>query len=173
METDALKDFKFKDAAGSDLFVSIKEGEPQKLRVLTLDPVVHIDKFANTRYGFVVYNYTQSKAQILDKGASIAKQISDLHQDDDYGDINKIDIKISATGEGKDTRYSVNVLPKTETLTTDQIKECAALKLDEIIKNGTRMSALNGGAPMPEAEIQLNDVDVDNQQGADLPPEWM
>lgn len=152
MDKDALKDYKFKEGGGGDLFVAIKDGAPQKLRVLTLDPVVHIDKFGNTRYAFVVYNYTEGKAMILDKGTSIAKQLSTLHTDEDYDDLNKIDVKISATGEGMETRYSVNVLPKTETLTVDQIKECSGLKLEEVIKNGVRMSDVNEGTPIPEQE---------------------
>lgn len=163
MEVDALKQYRFKEATGGDLFTTIKSDQPQKLRVLTLDPIVHVDKFANTRYAFVVYNYTVGKAQILDKGASIAKQISDLHLDDDYGDINKIDIKITATGEGMETRYSVNVLPKTEVLSVDQIKEAANIKLDEIIKNGTRMSALNDGAPLPTVQVETPDEVTDEQ----------
>ena len=160
MEVDALKQYKFKEATGGDLFTTVKSDQPQKLRVLTLDPIVHVDKFANTRYAFVVYNYTVGKAQILDKGASIAKQISDLHLDDDYGDINKIDIKITATGEGMETRYSVNVLPKTESLTVDQIKEAANIKLDEIVKGGTRMSALNNGEPLQTATPEYTDEDA-------------
>lgn len=151
-DKDALKDFKFRNEGGGDLFVTIKEGAPQKLRVLTLDPLVHVDKFGNTRFAFVVWNYTQDKAQILDKGKSIAQPLSDLHADEDYEDLNKVDVKISATGEGMETRYSINVLPRTETLTTAQNKECAAIKLDEIIKNGTRMSEINAGKPMPRAE---------------------
>lgn len=152
MEKDALSKFQFKNEGGSDLFVTIKAGEPQKLRVLTLDPIVHVDKFANTRYAFVVWNYTQDKAQILDKGASISRQLSDIHLDEDFDPLNKVDVKISATGEGMETRYNVSVLPKTETLTTDQIKEAANIKLDEVIKNGTRMSEINEGKPMPKAE---------------------
>lgn len=155
MEKDALSTYKFKEGGGGDLFVAIKEDSPQKLRVLTLDPIVHIDKFGNTRYAFVVFNYTEGKAMILDKGTSIAKQLSALHTDEDYGELNKIDVKISATGEGMETRYSVNVLPKTETLTTDQIKECAGLKLDEIIKGGVRMSDVNEGTPIPEQESDV------------------
>lgn len=170
MDKDALKEFKFKNEGGSDLFVTIKEGNPQKLRVLTLDPIVHVDKFANTRYAFVVWNYTQNKAQILDKGASISRGLSDLHLDDDYDPLNKIDVKISATGEGMETRYSINVLPKTETLTVDQIKEAANIKLDEVIKNGTRMSEINEGKPMPKAEEPQLDTVHEMPEGEEIDP---
>jgi hypothetical protein len=163
METDALRDFKFKSEGGSDLYVVIKEGEPQKLRVLTLDPIVHLDKFGNTRYAFVVYNYTAQKAQILAKGSSIAKPLSDLHNDEDYEALNKIDIKISATGEGMETRYQINVLPKTETLTPEQIKEAANIKLEEIIKNGIRMSEINKGTPMPKVEETSDNYPVTDE----------
>lgn len=137
------------------------------MRVLTLDPVVHIDQFANTRFAFVVWSYTEDKAMILDKGASIAKQLAAIHKDEDYDNLNEVDVKISATGEGMETRYSVNVLPKTQTLTTDQAKACAALNLDDIIKNGTRMSDVNNGAkvsaeadPDFEEPLDLNDLPI-------------
>ncbi len=171
-EQDALSKFEFKQGGGGELFVKIKEGSPQKLRVLTLDPLVHVDKFANTRFAFVVFNYTQGKAMVLDKGGSIANTLKQLHEDEDYEALNKIDVKISATGEGMETRYSINVLPKTETLTVDQIKECANIKLDEVIKNGTRMSAINDGEPMPTAEEPITGEDevheVDDKEPINL-----
>ncbi|MCA9333682.1 hypothetical protein KC963_01415 [Candidatus Saccharibacteria bacterium] len=151
MSKDPLAEFVFNDS-GDDLFVSFKPDEGIKFRILTTDPLVSIDKFGNTRYAFVVWNYQLGKAQVLNKGTMIAKEIQRLHVDPDFGaNIQKIDIKITATGEGKETRYSVQALSTNSSLTQEAIEEASKIKLDEIIKNGTRMSALNSGQSMPVA----------------------
>jgi len=167
---DPLKDFKFK-SEGSDLFVTIKEDAPVKLRVLTTDPMIHIEsKYGSTRFAFVVWNFTENKAQILDKGASIAREIQKLHMDADYGaDIQKIDLKITGSGTGKDTRYSVTPLPKAGTLTKEQIAEAAKIDLNKIIKNGVRMSEANAGTELPTVQVNADENFDDIDEVADQP----
>lgn len=142
------------------LFVKLEDGKPIKIRVLTTDPLVNMDKFGNTRYSFIVWNFTAGRAQILQKGVSIFKRIKELHTDEDYGaNIKKIDLKVTATGTGKDTRYTVDVLPKTTPLTNEQIKEAAAIDLEEKIENGIRLSEINKGGKVPGSlmdEIDIN-----------------
>lgn len=149
-EANALKSFEFPKSDG--LFLTFSNGDEYKLRILTVDPVVSTSEFEgadgqvniSTKFAFIVYNFTLGKAQILNAGASITKEIQRIHQDEDFGaDIRKVDIKVTATGEKLTRKYTINVLPKTETLTNDQIRECAAIKLEEKIKNGTRMSLYN------------------------------
>lgn len=145
-ENDALKNFQFPKNNG--LFVTFEDGDEFKLRVLTTDPVVTTKEFNNggeislsTKFAFVVYNFTLQKAQILNAGATITRNIQKIHQDEDFGaDIRKIDIKIAATGSKLTRKYEVQVLPKTELLTPAQIKECAAINLDEKLADGQRMS---------------------------------
>lgn len=150
---DPLADFNFSSSDG--LFVSFKSGEPVKLRVLTKDPLVSIDKFGNTRFAFVVWNYNLGKAQILNRGASIAKELQALHLDEDFGaNIQKIDVKITATGEGKETRYSVQGLQNSANLKSDALEEAKQIDLPAVIKNGIRMSELNKGEKLPEVETE-------------------
>ncbi len=146
-ETDALSNFKF--PKGKGLFTTFEDGDSFKLRVLTTDPVVTTKEFEgadgevtiSTKFAFVVYNFTLGKAQILNAGATIVKAIQKLHQDEEWGaDIRKMDIKISATGQGMKRKYEIIPLPKSETLTNEQIKECQAIDLDTKIENGQRMS---------------------------------
>lgn len=147
-ENDALKEFDWSSFGGSGLFVKWEAGKPLTLRVLTVDPVVSQKEFNNndeinlsTQFSFIVYNFTDQKAQILSASPSIARKISELHADPDFGaDIKKIDIKITPTGEKLQRKYDIQVLQKVNTLTVDQIKECAAIKLDEAVKGGSRMS---------------------------------
>lgn len=138
--SDALKQYQFKSEGGG-LFLKFSPDEPVKVRVLTTDPLINVDNYGNTRYAFVVYNFTEGKAQILNKGVTVSRQIQALHQDEDYGaDIQKLDIKITATGEGKETRYSVNPLPKSEKLTDEQVTEAREIDLEKVIGGGIRMS---------------------------------
>jgi len=152
--SDPLSSYNF-GSGGSGLYLS---EFPVKVRVLTTDPVVHMEeKYGSTKFAFVVWNHDLGKAQIMDRGSSIAKAIQELHNDEDYGaNIQKIDIKISSTGEGKDTRYTVTPLQKTIELTAAQIQEAANIDLMEKIKNGVRMSQASekqAGKSMPVSQV--------------------
>lgn len=181
-EADALKTFQFPKNKG--LFVSFDDGDEFKLRVLTTDPVVTNKEFIDpvtgetnlsTKFAFIVYNFSLEKAQILNAGATITREIQRLHQDEDYGaNIKQIDIKIAATGSKLTRKYSVNALPKAEVLTNEQIKECQAINLEEKV-DGQRMSfykpadyqATDTNKPtegdiviedIPDEPINLNDI---------------
>jgi hypothetical protein len=148
--SDPLKDFKFSSGSGFYL------GEfPVKIRVLTTDPMVHVEpKYGSTKFAFVVYNHDLQKAQIMDRGASIAQAIQKLHNDDEWGgDIQKIDIKITTEGTGKETRYTVTPLPNSKDLTNDQIREAQSINLIEKIKDGIRMSDINAGGTLSQIDV--------------------
>jgi hypothetical protein len=160
-DNDALKEFKF--PKGKGLFVTFEDGDEFKLRVLTTDPVVSTKEFVgadgeinlSTKFGFIVYNFTLGRAQILNAGATITKEIQRLHQDEEWGaNIKNMDIKISAAGQGLKRKYTVTPLPKPEQLTAEQINECKAVDLDGKIENGQRMSFYK---PDEEKVIQVED----------------
>lgn len=140
---DPLREFQFREGGGDGMFFKIAKGESKKIRVLTTDPVINTDKYGGTKFAFIIYNHDESKAQILNKGASIARPIQQIHADEDYGaDVQKIDLKITSTSTGpeeKDVEYSVNPLMKQEHLTEEQIAEAKEINLDKIV-DGIRMS---------------------------------
>lgn len=175
-ENDALKSFDWSGFTGKGLFLKFEAGKPLTLRVLTVDPIVTTKEFTGadgeinlaTQFSFVVYNFTDSKAQVLSASPGVARKIGELHADPDFGaDIRKIDIKITPTGEKLTRKYDVQVLPQTKTLTVEQIKECAAIKLDEVVKDGDRMSLYKpqehtpGVADAPNDEAPVTDKDLD------------
>ena len=161
MEVDALRDKKIETGGG--LFVKTVEGTPIKLRVLTVDPVVSKDPYGGTKFAFIVWNYTENRAQILNKGGSVAKEIQRLHLDEDYGaNIQKMGIKITTTGQLKETRYSVDPLPNVEELTKEQIEEAKKIKLDEVIKMGIRYSKLTSTDDLTVPENDSEDVVIDD-----------
>lgn len=148
-ENDALSNFDFDTVTSAGLFVKFKGGKPLTLRVLTIDPVVSTQEFEDketgevnlsTRFAFIVYNFTDNKAQILQASPNMAKKISELHLDEDFGaNIKNIDIKISPTGEKLQRKYDIQVLPQARELTAAMVKEAQAIKLEEKVK-GDRMS---------------------------------
>lgn len=161
--SDPLANFKFDNGSG----LYLKE-YPAKVRVLTTDPLVHVNpKYGSTKFAFVVYNHTAGKAQILDAGAMITQEIQRLHTDEDYGaNIQKIDIKIDRQGEGKETRYTVTPLPNAVSLTNEQVAEARDINLSEKVENGVRMSEINSG------EKTLTQWDIhDIAQDLDIAPD--
>ena len=160
--TDALAGYEFK-TSGGDLFTNFTSGETVKLRVLTVDPLIVLDKFGNTKFAFIIWNYNESKAQILNKGATVAKAIQALHLNKDWGNnIQAIDIGITATGEGMDTRYSVIPYPNSVTLSNDKIEEARKIDLNKVFPGAIRMSeAAKGAKPVSEDQL-LKPITAEN-----------
>lgn len=147
---DALSNLQFKEGngEGGSEFIKFKAGESVKVRVFTTNPTIHINNYGKEQISFAVWNWDEDKAMILSKGPSIARQISHLHQDDDFGaDITLVDIKILATGEGMDREYSINVLPKAQDISDAQIEALKELdaKLSTIFKGSVRAEEYNNG----------------------------
>lgn len=168
-EKDALKGYVFPKKIGK--FVSFVEGEALKIRVLTVDPLVAVDKWGGTKFAFIVYNFTDSKAQILNAGATIFKEIQKLHIDEDYGqNIKMIDIKILAEGEGMDRKYTVTPLPKATTLTNEQILEAKEIVLEDEIEGGTRLSKVDNSAmkPGPATYDETEPIDLSDAEPMDI-----
>lgn len=137
-DKDALRDFDFNKVTGGGLFLKFKAGEAVTLRILTTDPVMSVDsKYGGTYFGFIVYNFTEGKAQILNATPGVAKRIQALHFDEDFGaNIRKIDLKITPSGEKLERKYEIQVLPTTKDLTNDMVLEAKAIDLEETIAKG-------------------------------------
>lgn len=173
-EKDALGDFDFDSVTGGGLFLKFKAGKPLTLRVLTTDPIVTQKEFTgadgeinlSTQFSFIVYNFTDGKAQVLSASPGVARKISELHADEDFGsNIKKIDIKVSPTGEKLQRKYDIQVLPKTNELTNEQIKECQAIDLDKLVSDGSRMSLWQPKEKKevkPSSDVEEDDVVIED-----------
>ena len=152
-ETDALGSFDFDKLGGSGLFLKFQADKSVTVRFLTVDPVVRQQEFPNketggvdisTKFAFIIYNLTDDMAQIAELSGGLMKRIGALHKDPDFGgDLRKMDIKITPSGEGKERRYDAQVLRHSgnETkLTAEQIKAAAAINLEEKVQGGYRLS---------------------------------
>ena len=75
----------------------------------SVDPLKPIKHF----WAFVVWNYTLEAIQILEIAqATVRSALEILCRDEDWGEPYFYDIKILKSGQGKDTVYTVNPMPK-------------------------------------------------------------
>lgn len=78
------------------------------------------------------------KVKILEQGNSVFKQIKGYAMDEEYGPVDKYDIKIRKEGSGKETRYTVVASPKKTPLTAEEQAKVDDFKpLSEINKPKT------------------------------------
>lgn len=145
------------------LFLKFADGDEIKLRVFTLDPLITEKIWDNapdkidTKYHFVVWNFNEGKPQIWSVGPGLLNQLVRIHRSEHFPALNKLDILVSAAGERLERRYDVQVLPKTENLSNDQVRQAAALKLeDNVNSNRGRLSEYEN------EEERTFDVDEDS-----------
>lgn len=152
MNNDALSQYEFKNSGG--LFMKVNAGEPVTIRVLTLDPLVSVDKWGGTKYSFVVWNWNENKAQIWSTTPGNLKKLVAIHRDEDFEPLNNLDVKVSATGEMLEKRYEIVPLPKAKELTREMVEEATNIKLEDKIDGGVRLSAYNEGYDLPIVQLE-------------------
>lgn len=174
MSVDALSTYEPKSVGK---FLKFESGKPVKLRVLTLDPLVAQDKWGGTKYSFLVYNWTEDRAQIWSTTPGNLKRLTAIHRDEDLDPLNKVDIKVTANGEMLERRYDIQVMPKSNTLTKAHIEAVTALELErEIPENMGRLSEFVESEEVDldnfadEAEAKLSGYEKAKKVAADLKP---
>ena len=107
-------------------------------------------------YAFVVYNYAESKVQILElTQTKLQAELLQLANDEDWGDCRKYDISVVRNGEGLDTTYAMN--PKPIKKMDEDIRAIAKAELKRI-----NLPALfDGGDPFAEFTPPPAEVDED------------
>lgn len=160
-EKDVMGSFDYDQFGGAGLFLKFKADKPVTVRILTTDPVISQTEFEdkktgetnlNTRFSYIVYNFTEGKAQILSASAAMSRKFGELHMDPDFGaNIRKIDIKITPTGEQLERRYDIQVLPTTKQLTNEMVKEAQGIALDDLVNDSKgRMSEWQASTQTPK-----------------------
>lgn len=150
---------KNKPAGGNGLFLKFEDGQTVQLRVLDI-PVVFQSEYEgkfSTKWAWPVYNHDEKKVQILQGGSTIYNAINDLIQDDDYGDPTEYDIKITRTGKGTDTKYSV--LPPRNS--KDLPDDLETVNVESVIASSPFASQVHKLGEEPETEIEDRPIDLD------------
>lgn len=176
-EQDSLSDFDFNKVSKPGKFLKFEAGKPVTVRILTKDPVVQERTFEGsdgpslrTTFCFIVWNFTDDRAQILSAGPSMAKTFQSIGKDEDFGaNLQHCDIKISPEGEKLKRTYDINVLRHSgneKPLTSRMVEEAKQLDLDNDIQdNRGRLSRWTGPAN------GKNSVVAPQEGIDDIPPE--
>lgn len=120
---------------GGGLYLKIKDGETAKLRIASEPAIFEAQgeregkTTLSTKYGWVVWNQEAKAAQILQQSATFFKSIAALAQDEEWGDPQGYDIKVSRQGSGfNDTTYTV--MPSANREALDEQTKDAIEKID-------------------------------------------
>lgn len=97
---------------------------------------------------FFVYDYDAEAVKVFSANQkTVLADISRLASDDDYSDLNQWDLKISRSGKGTDTRYTVAMVPTKRSNT--KVAQTVIQAWDDACKNGADLEALyDGGYPL-------------------------
>lgn len=153
-------------SSGDGLFLKLKDGDNVRLRVLGL-PAVFDSEYegkVSTKYSWPVYNHDEEKVQVFQGGATIYNALNALVQDEDWGDPVEYDIKVSRTGKGTDTKYSVSPSPKSKEVPDDieQIDVVAITASSPFASNVRRLGEKKDEAPEDvDGAISLDEIPFD------------
>jgi len=176
-EQDSLSDFDFNRVSKPGKFLKFEAGKPVTVRILTKDPVVQERTFEgdgdiniSTKFCFIVWNFTDEKAQILSASPKMARTFQSVGKDEDFGaNLQKCDIKISPEGEKLKRVYDINVLRHSgseKPITQHMIDEAKAIDLDaDVQDNRGRLSQYEPNGVKPGTKVPPS------SSADDLPPE--
>jgi len=116
-------------------FIKIEPGKTVKLRLVgeghTFQKTFRGD--VSQRFlSLAIYRNAQtrtSEVKIFEFGWGIMGQLNKLFKDEDFGPLDQYDIKIQRQGEGMQTKYFVNALPK-KPITAEELAMVAAAAID-------------------------------------------
>lgn len=169
-----FKDVKVPSSGGGD-YLRLKDGDNFKVRFFG-EVVIFNDNYGNTRWGNVVWNYDENKAQAYGYTKTIVNRVQELEGDsgwgdvrdyDDWGDVRNYDVKVSRKGSTKeDTEYSLIPYPNSKPLTKEQSEACKALDLFKMFKGSVSISDFNEGKEPEAQSAAVEEV----HEFDDLPP---
>lgn len=175
--TNVYKNYKAPSEGG--MFLKFEDGEINHLR-LGSEPYIFTSSFTDkvtgettisTKYAWKAWNYGNSLAQVIQLPVSGFRQIQDLAVDPDWGDPTVYDIKITRTGKGLTTKYSVVPNPNKSALGKEEKEALDAIRVGEAVK-GVPLSQVADGADLPlPPKNKIKDViieDMDENEKVNL-----
>lgn len=140
------------ESSGSGEYLRLKDGDNFKIRFYG-EVVVYVDNYGNTRWGNIVWNHTEGKAQAYSFTKTIVNRVKELENDEDWGDVREYDVKVSRVGSTKeDTEYNLTPSPKSQPLNEEQINACKELDPLKMFKGSVTVEALENGVLPDGAE---------------------
>lgn len=135
------------------LYHKFEDGVVTTFRLLT-EPVVYESTYTNqdgediisTKYSWLAYDVEAEQIKVLNLPMTAYKQIAALARDEDYGDPTQYNLKLSRTGTGPSTAYTVTPSPKKSdpmTLSETIKEDLAELDLKAITAKGKGVAHVN------------------------------
>lgn len=120
------------------LWFKVAGGDSKKIRLVsepaifesTSKPDANGEVKISTRYAWVIWNQTDSRAQILQQSATFFNTVKAHATDEDWGDPTGYDFKISREGNNfNDTKYTVTASPNRDILSIEAVAACKEIDL--------------------------------------------
>lgn len=166
------------------LYHKFEDGVTYMLRIAS-EPVVFETEFTDkktnettvsTKYGWIVFDLATKTAKIMQLSVTAYKLIAAFGADAEYGDPKMYNLKITRTGTGFDTQYSIIASPnKTElaSLAENAVDAVAAIDLIGAISSGTGVNHVfwlsdaigNKDSKKSMTMAQVNAADYPTEEG--------
>lgn len=171
----------YQPSGGNNLFVQLNKKD-DTARVRIIGEVVHADKYwdgqryqnwsedsgipkeeSKKRFMFCVLARNEdgsTSVKLLETGVSLYSKIKAIKKDEEWGDPETYDIRITRTEESPADFYSVAPLPSNAGPITDEEKEM--LEKSEWTENRRRLELLLGIKKEPQASSGDEELDLEN-----------
>lgn len=170
-------------ASSGGKYLKLEDGVTYKLRIMS-EPVIFDSEYKDqlsTKYAWVVWNVEEDSVQILQLPVTGFRAVATIGADDDYGDPleNAYNLKVTRTGTGKETKYSIVPAPSKEEPSEEVIAQADQVDLIGDIDAGPGSQrvqwlrdALTGRKEpdkKPEKDVVIEDIDEEPINLDDIP----
>lgn len=107
----------------------------------SIDDIINDQSMSvSERYAFIVWNHTDNEAQVWQVSRKIFETLRSLHRDKDWvGGLEKNDIKVTRSGKGTETTYSISYAPKSEPLTSEQESQLIDVDVERMVAGAEKL----------------------------------
>lgn len=174
---------------GGGLYHKFEDGVTYIMRIAS-EPVVYQTLYEasngetniSTKYAWVVWNVEEKTAQVMQLPVTAYRQVAAFGADDDYGDPQRYNLKVTRRGKGLETKYEVIASPKQSSLSEvdeNAPAEVAKIDLKEVISKGKGVSHVmylfeaiesedKGKMDLKKVQDTVYDGEDDDQKPVDL-----
>lgn len=92
------------------------------------------------RYAFVVWNHSTDSAEVWQVSRRVFENLRSLHRDEEWeGGLNKNDVKVTRSGSGTETTYSISYAPKSSELSEEQNNAILEVDVERQVAGAVRL----------------------------------
>lgn len=159
------------------VFLKFEDGVQVKLRIIS-DPYIYTQTYENkkdgtfdtsTKYAWVVYNYEEDTAQVLQLPPTGYREIAKYAVDEEYGDPTKYDLKITRFMEDTGFRkYKIMASPTKSDLPDDKKDMAKEVSVEKLISNAIPLSELDK-KPAKKEDVVIDEISDEPVDLSEIP----